>query len=337
MAGTNVVNQGQQAFTPTISGTWTINLLLFDLTVHTTDAVTGSSLHGTAELVFPDSSSRTAPIGRDGSAQFTGLPRGSYVVKLNTDGIAPTTPIALSRSQEATIRVISTFDIGLAVAFVVLSLLALLWIGRRRQLGWLMRVSAVPMGLVRRMPGGSAIVSSGPTGPAATSPVTTVRTDLARLGKGRGSAAIDFARMLVTNIAGGIIGLFGGAGRGAVAATRPSTGSAAPEGAGPGDAVSLGPTPPDTQHSTLEPTPAWPTSASGDVDVRTVLHPPVVVRPAARSVPRPVQRDAGSAAVTTSWFEEPRDEEGPSHECARCHRQVLDSARFCRSCGHRQQ
>jgi hypothetical protein len=337
MAGTNVVNQGQQAFTPTINGTWTINLLLFDLTVHTTDAVTGSSLHGTAELVFPDSSSRTAPIGRDGSAQFTGLPRGSYVVKLNTDGIAPTTPIALSRSQEATIRVISTFDIGLAVAFVVVSLLTLLWIGRRRQLGWLMRASGVPMGVARRMPGASAIVSSRRTVPAATSAVTTVRTDLAQLSQGRASAAIDFARLVVSNLAGAVLGLFGIAGRGAVAATRRAARSAASAGAAPRDTVIVRATPPDAQRSALDPTPAWPTSGSGDVDLRTVLHPPIAVRPATRSVPRPIQRDAGSTAVAPSWFDEAPNEEGPSHECARCHRQVLDSARFCRSCGHRQQ
>ena len=99
MAGTNVVNQGQQAFSPSINGVWTINLLLYDLVVHTEDALTGSGLTGNAELVFPDSSSKTLPLAADGSVHFDGLPRGSYSVKLTTSGITPPTPIALSRSQ----------------------------------------------------------------------------------------------------------------------------------------------------------------------------------------------------------------------------------------------
>ncbi|HEX3428716.1 MAG TPA: zinc ribbon domain-containing protein, partial [Candidatus Limnocylindrales bacterium] len=68
-----------------------------------------------------------------------------------------------------------------------------------------------------------------------------------------------------------------------------------------------------------------------------VLHPPVSVRPATRPLPQPVRHDAAAAAsVGRSWFDEVPEEDGPTHECQRCHRQVLDSARFCRSCGHRQ-
>jgi hypothetical protein len=337
MAGTNVVNQGQQAFTPTINGTWTVNLLLFDLVVHTRDAITGSSLHGTAELVFPDSTSRKSPIGSDGSARFTGLPRGSYVVKLDTDGIAPTTPIALSRSQEATIRIISTFDIGLAVGLMLVSLLALLWIGRRRQLRWLMRATAVPMGVARRMPGGSALVSSRRRVPAATSAVATVRSDLARLGQGRGSAAVAFGGSILDSLAGAIQSLVAGAGRRAVAATRWFARSAASAGARPRETVVVRSTPAESPLSSIEATPSWPATTSGEVDVREVLHPPIITRPATRPLPQPIKRDAGSPTVAGSWFDEAPEEDGPSHECTRCHRQVLDSARFCRSCGHRQE
>ena len=60
MAGTNVVNQGQQSFTPAIDAKWTINVLLFDLVVHTNDALTGGAVSGTAELQFPDSTTRVA-------------------------------------------------------------------------------------------------------------------------------------------------------------------------------------------------------------------------------------------------------------------------------------
>jgi hypothetical protein len=332
MAGTNVVNQGQQAFTPTINGTWTVNLLLFDLVVHTRDAITGSSLQGVAELVFPDTSSRTAPVGSDGSARFEGLPRGSYVVKLKMDGIAPTTPIALSRSQDASIRVISNFDIALAGGIVLVSLLGLLWIGRRRQLSWLMRATSTPFGVARRLPGGTR-----QSLPATTSALAGVRGDLAQVSGGRGAAAIGFVGLLLTKLVGAIPRLFGVAGRrtGAVAPT--AVGSAvvpSPRRPEAGIAVS---TPMPVGASSIDPAPAWPAPTSTDADVRTVLHPPIIVRPARKPLPQSVQHDAGSATAGRSWFDDVPEEDGPTHECKRCHRQVLDSARFCRSCGHRQE
>jgi len=333
MAGTNVVNQGQQAFTPTINGTWTVDLLLYDLTVHTNDAITGSALPGTAELLFPDSTSRTAPIGADGSAQFAGLPRGSYVVKLTTDGIAPSTPIALSRSQDASIRVISYLDMGLAVGFILVSLLVLLWVGRRRQLPWLMWVSAVPGAAIRRLPGRSALTAAGQRVPVVTSSLSLVRGDLARIGKGRGSAAVGFGRLLLTKLARVLTTLIAATLRlitsGLQRVVRSDAGGRARlaqtadgrVGAVDGDRMAH-----------VDPAPAWP--ASTETDIRSVLHPPITVR-SPKPLAQPVQHDAGTTSVR-SWFDVPSEDEGPSHECKRCHRQVLDSARFCRSCGHRQ-
>jgi len=326
MAGTNVVNQGQQAFTPTVDGTWTVNLLLYDLTIRTNDALTGSALPGTAELQFPDSTSRTAPIAADGSAVFEGLPRGSYLVKLKTDGLAPMTPIALSRSQDATIRVISYLDMGLVVGFVIVSLLALLWIGRRRQLPWLMRASAVPGAAIRRLPGRSALAAAG-------QPLAMVPGDLARIGDGRGSAAVAFGRLLLTKLGrvatalvAATIGLMTAALQRIVRGSRnrPSLARSADGPGGLADNAAI------SQSGAV---PSWPSSV--ETDIRKVLHPPVTVR-----TPRPIaqaaqQQDPGSAPVR-SWFDVPLEDEGPSHECKRCHRQVLDSARFCRSCGYRQ-
>jgi hypothetical protein len=337
MAGTNVVNQGQQAFSPMINGMWTVNLLLFDLVVHTRDAITGSSLNGMAELVFPDSSSRTSPIGNDGSARFSGLPRGSYVVKLGTDGIAPTTPIALSRSQEATIRVISSFDIALAGGLMLVSLLALLWIGRRRQLSWLLRATTAPMVVARRMPGGSALAGTRQTLPAATSALSGVRRDLARIGQGRASAAVSFAWLLLRNLAGVIPRLLATVGRWVTTAAQWFGRTAAAASARRQETSVVRSTPVEARISSIDATPTWPTPSSGEVDVRNVLHPPIIVRPATRALPQPIQHNSGSPTAGPSWFDDLPEDEGPTHECRRCHRQVLDSARFCRSCGHRQE
>jgi hypothetical protein len=337
MAGTNVVNQGQQAFSPTINGTWTVNLLLFDLVVHTRDAVTGSSLKGTAELVFPDSSSRTTPIASDGSARFSGLPRGSYVVKLGTNGIAPTTPIALSRSQEATIRVISTFDLALAGGFVILSLLTLLWIGRRRQLTWLMRAGTMPLAAARRLPGGSALVRTRRSLPGASSALAGVRGDLSRIGQGRVSAAIAFGLSLLGSLATLLPRVFAAAGRSVRSAAQSFARTAASASARRPETSVVRQTPVEARIPSVEATPSWPTPSPSEVDVRTVLHPPIIVRPATRALPQPIQHNSGAPTAVGSWFDDVPEEDGPTHECKRCHRQVLDSARFCRSCGHRQE
>lgn len=316
MAGTNVVNQGQQAFSPTIDGTWTVGLLLYDLVVHTQDALTGSSLPGTAELVFPDSTSRTSPVAADGSVRFEGLPRGSYVVKLKTDGMAPPTPVALSRSQDATIRVISYFDLGAAASLGLLVLLALLWIGRRRQIPLLMRASAAPMAIARRLS-----VDSAPGArrglPAARTAVGMVSSDLASIGRGRLATALGFGRFLLASLARMVVTLVNWVIRLVVAAAR----RIAPGVGG--------------QRVTSERSgPSWPSSSGGDMV--PVIHPPVIVR-ATRPGAAPIRQERESATGGRGWFDVPTDDEGPTHECRTCHRQVPDSARFCRSCGHIQE
>ncbi len=315
MAGTNVVNQGQQAFTPTINGTWTINLLLYDLVVHTQDALTGSSLHGTAELIFPDSTSKVAVLESDGTARFAGLPRGSYTVKLKTDGIAPITPIALSRTQDATIRVISYFDLGGAVGLALLGLLVLLLIGRRKQLSWLMRASDAPMAMARRLAVDAAPAEARSRLPAVTSGMAIVSADLVRVGRGRGAAALSFGWLLLVNLARMLMTLARGTLRLALAAGRRIAGASAGRSASPKD-----------------PGPSWP--ASTGKEMLPAIHPPVTVR-TPRPTPQPI-RQVGGAAGDRSWFDEALEDEGPTHECTRCHRQVPDSARFCRSCGHLQ-
>ena len=339
MAGTNVVNQGQQAFNPSVNGTWTINLLLFDLAVRTDDALTGGSLPGTAQLVFPDSTSRDASIAADGTATFRGLPRGSYLVKLKTDGIAPPTPIALSRSQDVTIRVISYLDIGAAVGLALLVLVALLWIGRRRQLRWLMRASAVPGAVARNLPLGSAASMARRGLPAAKSTVSTVPSDLAAIDHGRGAAAFAFGRLFAARLVQVIVALLVrvirmavGAMRRARRAVAGSFGRSADQAAA-NRATARGGRGLDRRVAAGDGAPAWPATS---LDVLPPIHPPVIVRPA-QSDPQSIRKDSGPASGGQGWFDAGVDDEGPTHECRMCHRQVPDGARFCRSCGHLQE
>ena len=308
MAGTNVVNQGQQAFTPTIDGSWTINLLLFDLTVRTNDALTGGAVGGTAELVYPDNSSKVIPLRSDGSAEFAGLPRGAYTVRLKIDGIAPPTPIALSRTQEATIRVISFLDLAAGGILVLVALGVLLWIGRRRHVGWLQTATAAPGRFVRRVRTNGAAPSRWPM-PVARSVVAATASDVARIGRGPGAQALRFARDLVSSASRAIGRTVVAAGR--AVSSRTMQGRNAP---------------------VREATPSWPTPSIRPTDPAasgSPAQPPVTTRPAS---PRPPNvPTAGS-----TWFETPPDDEGPTHDCPRCGRAVADSARFCRSCGYQQ-
>ncbi len=322
MAGTNVVNTGQQFFRPTKNSNFPISLLLYDLTVRTNDALTGGAVGGTAELVYPDNTSKILPLDAHGAADFQGLPRGSYLVKLKIGGIAPPTPVALSRTQEATIRVISYVDIAATVILALLILIGLLWLGRRR-LGWMRHFATVPVGIVRRVPMPRSPDAVRRAGVGARGAASATAADIARIGRGPGAQAARFGRDLV--VAGART-----AGRGALAVGRAAS-----------SAVRRPEAPP------REPTPSWPTpqprpaeapsatsaASSGPVVSRIGTSPsasrPVVSRVAAA---RPVT----SSTVGSAWFETPTDDEGPTHDCPRCGRAVPDSARFCRSCGHQQ-
>jgi hypothetical protein len=336
MAGTNVVNQGQQAFSPTINGTWTVDLLLFDLVVRTNDALTGASLPGTAELVFPDSRSEFAPIEADGSATFQGLPRGSYVVKLKTTGVAPVTPIALSRTQDATIRVISFFDVGIGLGLLVATFLALVLIGRRRHLLWLSRASAAPMGLARRLPTASLSGLARRKIPAATSALASVPGDLATVGHGRGSEALSFSGVVVTKLVRAVSSTVGRAarlvlsvvraiGRSAAARLR---GSTAREAGAERRQSRAAPGSGDSSVSWPEPS----SLATGPASVPPIMTP-ITVR-TSRAVLPSLGRDGASGG---SPIGPSAEAEGPSHLCRTCHRKVPDSDLFCRSCGSRQE
>jgi len=319
MAGTNVVNSGQQSFIPTKDSRFTISLLLYDLTVRTNDALTGGAVGGTAELVYPDNSSKILPLDAKGSADFPSLPRGLYTVKLKIGGIAPPTPVALSRTQDATIRVISYVDIAAAVVLGLLVLIGLLWLGRRR-LGWMRHLVAVPVGVARRVP---MPRSARRPGAGARGAISATASDVARLGRGPGALAARFGRELV-------VGGARAAGRGARAVGRAAS-----------SPFRRPPSPP------RETTPSWPTPQPQPLDGPMAAAPatnrPLVSRVAtASSASRPVvyrvatTRPVTSSTAGSSWFDVPGDDEGPTHDCPRCGRAVPDSARFCRSCGHQQ-
>ncbi len=329
ISGTNAVYQGQQAFTPTVKGSFTVSLLLYDVTVRTEDALTGSSVGGTAELVLPDESSRSGTLV-DGVVHFGGLPRGSYVVKLKTDGISPQTPVALSRSQEVKIRVVSAFDLWAGAGLVVAILVVLLYIGRRRHFWLFARASALARATVGHLPFESASVAIRRV-PEAGRTLTTVRSDLAQVDRGRGAAAFAFLGTALTRLGRVVLELAALVPKAArrlvravlqrrASATSGSDGRDPARGQGPG----------------VRPRPAWQPSTGSEV--LPTIHPRMT---AASRPPASQQQDARRPiGAADGWFkpeaEAEGEDDGPTHECQRCHRQIPDDANFCRMCGYPQ-
>ena len=85
---------------------------------------------GQLTLVYPDGAKIEQPVAGDGKVSFANLPRGQYQLQLTPSAFSPPTPVALSKVQDATLRIVTYQDIGLAVGVVVVVLVVLAVIGR---------------------------------------------------------------------------------------------------------------------------------------------------------------------------------------------------------------
>ena len=149
ISGTNVVNRGQQTWLPVPGGILEIEVLLYDMRLHAVDAFFGWPIVTDVTLDYPDGSHAVGRTGADGSIVFRSLPRGDYTIRLRSSGIVPPSPIALSRPQDARIRVISRLDIAVSGGAALMAVLAIVFLGRRHQVNH-------AAGLARRFVGGYA-------------------------------------------------------------------------------------------------------------------------------------------------------------------------------------
>jgi hypothetical protein len=129
--GLEALAPGQQSWTPSHGGTWTIRLALYDLSVRPEDAISGASVGGRLHLELPDGTTVEKPVGADGTATFADLPAGQYRVSL--DSSLPGMAVSLPASQVQTMHVVTLWDvialIGAWFGFVLVMLFAVL--GRR--------------------------------------------------------------------------------------------------------------------------------------------------------------------------------------------------------------
>jgi len=134
MHGANVVNSGQQRFTPNKQLIWQVPVILHSLTVEANDLLAGAPAGKTAQLTYPDKTVRVIPLGPEHKVTLNDLPRGTYQLKVGGGLIALSSTVRLSRDQTATEVVITGGDAG-ELALMLFSVLAVVVaagvIGRR--------------------------------------------------------------------------------------------------------------------------------------------------------------------------------------------------------------
>lgn len=137
--GTNVVNRKQQRFfAESPNAHWPISLIFYSAKFSPQDALFGSRIGSGIELEYPDGNIVFHPADKQGTVALTGLARGEYKVQaVGARGMAPVTPVAITRFQDVPLLVISWLDMGIGLSLGLLLAFTLLFVGRP-QLLWLL-------------------------------------------------------------------------------------------------------------------------------------------------------------------------------------------------------
>jgi hypothetical protein len=114
----NLVNAGQQRFTPADHAAVTVTLLFFRVTFHASDAIFGASSNGRMVLTYPDDSTRTVTL-RNGRVTLAGLPRGLYQIAIRGPGPTSTRPVTISSGTTIQLAVVTWRDLGTGAALLV--------------------------------------------------------------------------------------------------------------------------------------------------------------------------------------------------------------------------
>jgi hypothetical protein len=130
--GANAVNTSQQHFFAHRNDTWQISLILYTLSIRSKDTLFGSSAGKSINLVYPDGHVRNYTLDQNGTAVIDSLARGNYTVQvLNARGLKQVIPVALSRSQEVSIKVPTFLDLGIVISLGLILAVGLILVGRR--------------------------------------------------------------------------------------------------------------------------------------------------------------------------------------------------------------
>lgn len=130
--GSNVVNQNQQKFYTYPVENWPISLLLYSLRVSAQDGLLGTPVGKSVNVQYPDGHVFNFPLEKDGTIAILSLARGNYTIELvGTNGLSNRIPVALSRNQDVSTRVITYLDLGIAGFTGLFLAIGLFLYGRR--------------------------------------------------------------------------------------------------------------------------------------------------------------------------------------------------------------
>ena len=136
--GSNVVSQAQQRFYAEPNDVWPLKLLLYSANFTARDALFRFPIGSGIQMEYPNGEIKTFKFGSSNKYSSEGLARGIYHVTVTgVRGIAPPTPIALSRDQDVELIVLSYIDIGFMLAVGLSFALGLLFFGRPKILAYL--------------------------------------------------------------------------------------------------------------------------------------------------------------------------------------------------------
>ena len=130
VAGSNVVNRGQQRFFPAETRVIELRLLLFQVRVTVRDALLGFPIGSAIRLRYPNGGVRREDLGPNAELVLTSVPRGDYRVSVDALGLSSSRPVALSRDQELELQVISWLDVMVVLLGLGSVALGLLFIRR---------------------------------------------------------------------------------------------------------------------------------------------------------------------------------------------------------------
>lgn len=129
--GSSVVNQYQQRFLVEPNAVWPVELLLYSARFQSVDALFGFPVGEGVDMRFPDGRLESLLFGPNDDVFADSLARGDYTVQVTgVRGMAPETPVVLSKDQDVTLKVLTAFDMGLAVTLGTAVALGLLIYGR---------------------------------------------------------------------------------------------------------------------------------------------------------------------------------------------------------------
>ncbi len=139
IAGTNVVNQGQQRYQVSPNATWWIQLFLYPASFSAQDALFRFPVGSGIVLQYPDGAQRELQFDRlGGQVQLDSLPRGIYRASVRgTKGLEPSIPLSLSRARDFQLIVISRLDLAVLLGIPAVIVLILLLVGRTNLFAWL--------------------------------------------------------------------------------------------------------------------------------------------------------------------------------------------------------